>query len=345
MKKSFQKPFPLLLAVGLLIGMLAGCANTHHEFSTAEALPPTVVRATEPIRFAPYIYRLADTDVDGWIKTTGNKFLTLAFFNSDGGCGGSWPQNETDLIALAKKLRAIGGQVIVSSGGWNAPDLASHCLDPVAIADTYEGVLTRLGTNYLDIDAEPGDIHNNLNPVVVDRRSAALKLLQNRFEKQGKPLHISMTLAVRPAFGFDAENFYLLQSAKNAGVHFDVVNPMIMDYRDGTVAPYMGDRSIMALEKAVLLLKELLPGKTDAEYWAMMATTAMIGQNDAEPEIFTLSDAHKLVDFARAKGMARLSFWSLDRDNGGCPGERIANPTCSGIDQGLWEFSKILGAY
>ena len=107
----------------------------------------------------------------------------------------------------------------------------------------------------------------------------------------------------------------LQQSAKNAGVTIDVVNPMIMDYRDGTAGPLMGDRSLMALEKGQAQLKTLLPGKTDSEYWSMMAATAMLGQNDAEPEIFTLDDAQKLLDFARAKGMARLSFWSLDRDN------------------------------
>ncbi len=340
-----QKRFSLLFTLALLVSMLSGCSDKNKSTATAKVLPLTMAPSTAPIRFAPYIYQLENTNLDQWIKSTDNKFLTLAFFNSDGGCGGSWPQNENMLIEIARKLRSVSGQVIISSGGWNAPDLASHCLDPIAIADTYEGVLTRLGTNYLDIDAEPGDIHNNLNPVVVDRRSVALKMLQDRFAKKGIPLHISMTLAVRPAFGFDAENLYLLQSAKNAGVHFDIVNPMIMDYRDGTTAPHMGERSIMALEKAMLQLKTLLPGKPDADYWAMMATTAMIGQNDAEPEIFTLSDAHKLVDFARAKGMARLSFWSLDRDNGKCAGDRKAINSCSGISQEQWEFSKIFGAY
>jgi chitinase len=114
-----------------------------------------------------------------------------------------------------------------------------------------------------------------------------------------------------------------------------------MDYRDGTAGPYMGVRSIMAIEKGVAQLKALFPGKKDSEYWAMTAATPMLGQNDAEPEIFTLDDARKILELAQAKGMARLSFWSLDRDNGKCSGKRVADPTCSGIEQEEWAFSKI----
>jgi hypothetical protein len=324
--------------------MLTAC-QTEPEFRTDKAMPPVVVKSHSPIPFAPYYSGQSGTDVENWMNETGGKFLTFAFYNSDGTCRGHWEIDEAKLISIADALRARGGQVIVSSGGWNATDLAAYCTDPATIADIYENVLSRIGTNYLDIDAEPGDIHNNLLLDVVDRRSAALKLLQDRYAANGKTLHLSFTIATRPAFGFDAENLYVLQSAKKAGVAFEVVNPMIMDYRDGVSGPQMGERSILALEKGMVQVKQLLPGKIDADYWSMMAATAMIGQNDAEPEIFTLDDARKLLDFARSKGMGRLSFWSLDRDNGNCAGSRIAIDTCSGIQQTKWEFSKILGAY
>lgn len=345
METSLKRWLPTIFTAGCLACTLTACAD-RPAFRTDRAMQPVVVRSASPIPFAPYYASLPGTDIESWMNETGNKFLTLAFYNSGGACSGRWEEdNEAKLIAIANALRARGGQVIVSSGGWNAPDIAADCTDPAKIADIYDGVLARLGTDYLDLDAEPGDIHNNLLPGIVDRRSAAVKLLQDRFASRGRTLHVSLTIAIRPAFGFDAENFYVLQSAKKAGLVFEVVNPMIMDYRDGVSGPKMGERSILALEKGEAQLRALLPGKNEAEYWSMMAATAMIGQNDAEPEMFTLEDARRLLDFARAKGMARLSFWAIDRDNGNCAGDKVANPACSGMRQEKWEFSRLFGAY
>ena len=39
--------------------------------------------------------------------------------------------------------------------------------------------------------------------------------------------------------------------------------------------------------------------------------------------------------------MKRLTFWSIARDNGGCPGERKARPDCSGLAQQPGEFARI----
>jgi hypothetical protein len=36
-----------------------------------------------------------------------------------------------------------------------------------------------------------------------------------------------------------------------------------------------------------------------------------------------------------------LSFWALQRDNGGCPGTKGAG-TCSGLTQPTWYFSHTL---
>jgi hypothetical protein len=71
-----------------------------------------------------------------------------------------------------------------------------------------------------------------------------------------------------------------------------------------------------------------------------------IGQNDVAGEIFTLSDASDLVSWARGQSYVnRLAFWSLSRDNGGCPGQTWASPTCSGLSQIAWQFSGIFATY
>ncbi len=40
----------------------------------------------------------------------------------------------------------------------------------------------------------------------------------------------------------------------------------------------------------------------------------MIGPNDTPGETFSLADAKTVVAFAKANGVGRLSFWSLNRD-------------------------------
>ena len=68
----------------------------------------------------------------------------------------------------------------------------------------------------------------------------------------------------------------------------------------------------------------------------------MIGINDVQSEIFQLSDATMLLNFANANSyITRLSMWSVSRDNGSCPNQGFASPVCSGIAQSNWAFSNI----
>jgi chitinase len=298
--------------------------------------------AAGPLAFAPYFYVADSLDLAGWARESGGRDLILAFYNSDaGGCRGAWPADEAKLLEEVGKLRAMGGDVILSSGGWNADDLAERCTTPEALADAYDGVLTRFAADHLDLDPEPGDVHDNLKPEIVDRRAAAVAILQKRFKARGRSLKVSFTIAVRPAFGFDAANLNVLQSALAHGVEIDAVNPMIMDYRDGTGAGEMGRRSVMALEKAHGQLAALYPGRKRDGLWRMMATTPMLGQNDAEAELFTLDDAKLIADFAKQHRFRRLAFWSTARDNGSCPGQSKAQPRCSGLKQNDFAFSRI----
>jgi len=77
-----------------------------------------------------------------------------------------------------------------------------------------------------------------------------------------------------------------------------------------------------------------------------VGVTPMIGINDTNTEIFQLSDAQTLLNFAIAnKYVTRLAMWPVARDNGGCPNEGFASPTCSGISQNNYQFSQIFEAF
>jgi len=329
---------------------LGACNSNATPTPTATPVGATPTPSTTPVasakfKFAPYVDVSGASDLVGWSQATGQKYISLAFYNSNGSCSGAWPSDEANLLSKVQGLRALGGDVIVVSGGWNANDLARRCTDAASLAAVYQGVLDKFAADHLDLDPEAGDVYNNLEPAIVDRRNAAVKILQDNFKARGKKLVVSYTIGVHPEPGLDAANLYVLQSAKAAGVEVDVVNPMVMDFYDGVSGNQMGNRSVLALQNVFNQVKALWPGKTDAQYWSMLGATAMIGQNDAQAEVFTLADAQILTDFAQQKGMGRLAFWSLGRDNGSCPGNKTANWQCSGIAQQDWAFSRIFGTF
>jgi chitinase len=301
--------------------------------------------------FAPYAYVRVGPDLSTWAKATGIKAtgtkatgakrVVLAFYNSDGtGCAGAWPTDEAALIAEVAAFRALGGEVILSSGGWNADDLAARCPDPKSLAKVYLAALDRLGVKNLDLDPEAAPNHDNLVPAVVDRRSAAVKLMQEAFTKRGQTLEVSFTLPATPTQGLDDRALYVLRSALKAGVRFDLVQPMVMNYHQGPSPLTMGDRAVATLEKVRTQLQSLIPGRADADLWRMMGAVAMIGRNDAPDETFTLADARQLTAYARKRGLGRLGFWALSRDNGSCAAAPVQGVACSGLAQDDWAFTR-----
>jgi len=92
-------------------------------------------------------------------------------------------------------------------------------------------------------------------------------------------------------------------------------------------------------------LRSLYPGKTAAQLWSMVGIIEMIGVDDFGPaETFTPANAQTVTNWAKAQGIAALSFWALQRDNGGCPGGGAAD-NCSGVSQSTWQFSRIMQSF
>ena len=101
--------------------------------------------------------------------------------------------------------------------------------------------------------------------------------------------------------------------------------------------------AVLVMALGLSLLATLYPSKTSAELWAMEGNTMLPGIDDypRKTEVTYLADAQDVRDFARANGIGTLSFWAIQRDNGGCPGLTDSN-SCSGIVQGTWDFSHLL---
>jgi chitinase len=119
---------------------------------------------------------------------------------------------------------------------------------------------------------------------------------------------------------------------------------MTFDYYDNAAHNMATDTQTSA-NGLVSQLKALYPGKTTAQLWAMVGIIEMIGVDDFGPaETFTLANAQTVTNWAKAQGIAALSFWALQRDNGGCPGGAAAD-NCSGVAQSTWQFSKIMQSF
>lgn len=144
--------------------------------------------------------------------------------------------------------------------------------------------------------------------------------------------------------GLTRNGLYVLENAIANGIRVDMVNIMAMDYGDWATpqpAGQMGEYAILAASRVALQMGALFPDRTDQQIRAMLGITPMIGQNDVASEVFDLTDAQQLVQYASETGIGLLSMWSCNRDNGNGPNQVWASPNYSGIAQELYAFSAI----
>jgi chitinase len=310
-------------------------------------VPPTTTRTTTTttssappppppgsVRFAPYLdITMSTPSLMSTANATGQKVFTLAFALADStGCNPSWggtiPIDDSRILGDVRALRAAGGDVVVATGGAAGPYLEYTCTTSAALLAAYKRVLDVIGSNHLDVDVEA--------TIPQDMVNTALAQLQRE-----RGTTISYTMRVQgDDFGMDPYSVQVLQSAAAHGVNV-TVNPMTMEF--GSSRPDWGDAVIAAATASLGQLKQIWPAKSDAELKRMLGVTPMIGRN-FNGKIFTQAHAQKLVSWATSNHIGLLAFWSVGRDNGGCPGGGVS-PTCSGIAQSTFEFTNIFKAF
>jgi hypothetical protein len=233
-------------------------------------------------------------------------------------------------------LRAMGGDVSISFGGWTSDnggtDLGNSCSSAGAAAAQIENVVTTFDVTHLDFDIEAAALSNHAD---VDRTNQALAQVRSWAGANGRSLSISYTVPVLPS-GLTSDGLYVLSSGRNNGFTPNIVNIMAMDY--GTSGTAMGPAADQALDAATGQVASAY-GSSTSQASAMMGLTPMIGQNDSAGEVFTVSDASTVVSHASAQNIALVAFWSEGRDNGGCPGSTTASSSCSGISQNPGDFT------
>ncbi|ACU70368.1 Chitinase [Catenulispora acidiphila DSM 44928] len=323
--------------------LLASSAAGHAATAAPAASTGTPIPAHV---FAPYFEAYNGDDPAALSQASGAKYLTMAFIQtaSKGSCTVDWdgdtstPISSSTYGSAISTIRAGGGDVIPSFGGYAADnggtEIADSCTNVSSIAAAYENVITTYNVTRLDLDTEDNSLTNTAG---IDRRNKAIKMVEDWAAANGRTVQFTYTLPTTTS-GLAGSGLKVLQNAVTNNARVDVVNIMTFDYYDGATHQMANDTKTAAtgLEKQ---LATLYPTKTAAQLWGMVGVTEMPGIDDyGAAETFQTADAAPVLSWANAQGIAEISFWALQRDNGGCVGTG-GSDSCSGIAQGMWYFS------
>jgi chitinase len=302
--------------------------------SLAAETPAAPAPAVAAPTAAPYIdVTMPSPSLVDVANATGQKVFTLAFVLADSqGCHPSWggtiPLDDSRILNDIHALQAMGGEVIVATGGAAGPYLEYTCGSADALAAAYRQILDTVGTNHLDVDVEATIPQDTVNQALAQVQSERGTTVSYTMRVQGDD------------YGMDPYSVQVLQSAAAHGVDV-LVNPMTMEF--GSSRPDWGDAVIAAAESSLGQLRQIWPGMSDGDLHRHLGVTPMIGRN-YNGKIFELDDANQLVDWANANHIGRVAFWSAGRDNGSCPGGGVS-ATCSSISQDTFEFTSIVHGF
>jgi hypothetical protein len=297
--------------------------------------------------FAPYFETYQQHDSPALLSArSGAKYLTLAFLETArrGSCTVVWngdrhtPVSAGQYGADIARMRERGGDVIASFGGYSADhtgrDIADSCHSVARIAAAYRRVVSTYRLHRIDLDVEDRSLNHR---AAISRRSAAIARVQKWARANHRRLQVSLTIGTTP-HGLDGAGLHVVRNAARHHMRVDVVNIMTFDYYDGQPHNMARDAKSAAIGTTRQLGR--IWHRRAAKLWGRLGITQMIGIDDyGPPEVFYPRQAVTLRRWASARGVDTLSFWALQRDNGGCPGT-AGSDTCSGVHQHRWAFSR-----
>ncbi|MGZ4799910.1 MAG: hypothetical protein ACXVL8_11650, partial [Acidimicrobiia bacterium] len=236
---TLRHTFAALLATALaIVGVVAA--------STSVGAAPAPVG-----RSAPYEYL-------GWgnpqppatvMATTGIRSFTLAFMLSRKTCDPAWDGSRpltggADQAAITS-IRAAGGDVVVSFGGWSGRKLGQRCKSVTALAAAYQKVITAYALKAIDIDIEHSEIANAKTRARVVAALATVRAANPSLE-------IYVTLGTAPT-GPDPRGTKLIAYAASIGFMPTAWTVMPFDFGGGNAD--MGTASVAALQSLNRMLR------------------------------------------------------------------------------------------
>jgi chitinase len=285
---------------------------------------------------APYVMPLDNNppNMTSVMSATGQKAFELAFILAPnaGGCTPTWggTANVSSDTAVANQIsavRAAGGDVSVSVGGYGGTKLGQVCSSVATTAAAYQQVITKYALHAIDFDLEEPEYENL---TAVNNEIGAAKTLQ-----QNNPgLYVSITVpGTTSGTGYFGQN--VLNTAKADS--FTPNNFGIMPFDGG----FNGAASqTAALEQFHTLLVNTF-GWNSATAYNHEGVSQMNGRSDTG-EIFTQTDFQTVLNYATSHGLTRYTFWAVNRDVQCNPPDNngTTSGTCSSVAQGAYDFTK-----
>jgi chitinase len=288
---------------------------------------------------APYVMPLDNTppDLSQVMAATGQKSFELAFVLDGGGCSAAWDgtaavSSDTTVANVINGVRASGGDVSVSFGGFGGTKLGQTCGSAAATAAAEQAVINKYSLKAIDLDLEEPEYENT---TAINNEIGAAQILQ----RNNAGLYISITTAGTAAgTGFFGQN--VLNTAKADG--FTPNNFSIMPFDGG----FSGASSqISALNAFHGLLMNTF-GWSSATAFQHEGFSGMNGRTDSA-EMFFQADFQTVLNFAESNGLARFTYWSLNRDRQCNPPDNNGSLSgaCSSVAQGAWDFTKFTAMF
>ncbi|MGW2640550.1 carbohydrate binding domain-containing protein [Streptomyces sp. NPDC001348] len=286
---------------------------------------------------APYLY-------EGWgdppspstvMNATGVKWFTMAFVLDSGGCTPAWDGSRpltggADQSAV-NAVRSAGGDIVPSFGGWQGSKLGANCSSASALAGALQKVIDAYSLKAIDMDIENSDEFEN--EAVQAKILTALKTV--------KAANPGLRTIVTFGTSTTGPTYYgnrLIEQAQSLGANIDVFTIMPFDFGGGSD---MYGSTVNAAEGLKAKLKSTF-GWDDATAYSHIGISGMNGLSDQQenttPAIWT-----QIRDWANSHHIARLAFWSVNRDRPCAGGGVVSN--CSGISQNNWQFTSITAGF
>ena len=285
---------------------------------------------------APYLMPLDNDppDATAIMDATGLKAFQLAFIlaPNGGGCSPTWGgtaavSSDTSVANTIAAIRAKGGDVSVSIGGYGGTKLGQACSDAASTAAAYQQVVDKYGLHAIDFDLEEPEYENT---AAVNNELGAAQILQ----RNNPGIYISVTTPGTAA-GTGWFGQQMLNEAKSLG--FTPNNFSIMPFDGG----FNGAASQTSALTAFNGLLKTTFGWDTATAYAHEGYSGMNGRSDSG-EYFYQADFQTVLNYATSNGMGRFTFWSLNRDRQCNPPDNNGSTSgsCSSVPQGAWDFAK-----
>jgi hypothetical protein len=196
------------------------------------------------------------------------------------------------------------------------------------LKNAYKQVLDAVESRHLDISVDESIPLDNMNAALAKlQKERPQTTISFSFNFKGQDYRITSQLIVE-----------VLKNSVKHGVNVNIVNMIVENFVKSDSS--LSDAIIWLSTNTTNQLKIIWPAKSMVDLYILLGVTPFIGKNSDE-KVFSLATAKQIVGWAKDKNIGQLSFWSIGRDNGHCPGREFSH-NCSGIEQEEYEFTKIL---